>query len=153
MRYPALFILGIMVGAVITMLAVGRQLDQAHLERRALQNRVIELNETIDRLEKAMDEQRQAVRVQSVKVSLMDPPDPFASLDIEEACRGLLADLIGKEVSALDLRLVHNLLEDRIVEVSTRRYRLNVVGIQIHRQTEVLVRPVQIAGNGGEDEP
>lgn len=151
MRWVSIFILGLFAGAVITVLSVGSQLDAAHLERRALQNKVMELQNTIERLEKSLaDQEQQYMRVEQVKVSLLDPPDPFVALDIEDAALRLLADLIGKDVGNLDLRLVHNLVHERIVEVDTKRFKLLVRGVQLHRQVEVLLEATQLSANGEE---
>ena len=54
---------------------------------------------------------------EQVKVSLINPPSPFVALDLEEAAQHLLSDLIGKDVGRIDLRLVHNLVHERIVKV------------------------------------
>ena len=140
MRWLGLFILGLLVGAVITVLSVGSQLDMSHLERKALQNKVLELQNTIKRLEDSLaDQEQQYMRVEQVKVSLLDPPDPFVALDLEEAALRLLSDLIGKDVGTIDLRLVHNLIHERIVEVEGKRFKLFVRGMQLHRQVEVLL--------------
>lgn len=151
MKGLALFILGVLAGAMLAALTAGRQLDIAYLERKALQNKVIELQDTVQRLEEALEDQEQReIRVEKVKVSLVNPPDPFIALDIEEAAQRLLADLIGKEVANLDLRLVHNLVHERIVEVEGRRYKLLVQGLQLHRQTEVLLNVNLLPPDGGE---
>lgn len=151
MKGLALFILGVLAGAMVAALTAGHQLDIAHLERKALQNKVIELQDTVQRLEEALEDQEQKeIRVEKVKVSLVNPPDPFIALDIEEAAQRLLADLIGKEVANLDLRLVHNLVHERIVEVEGRRYKLLVHGLQLHRQTEVLLNVNLLPPEGGE---
>lgn len=140
MRGLAIFVLGLFVGAVLTALTVGRQLDAAYLERKALQNKVIELQDTIQRLEDSLaDQQSQSIRIEQVKVSLVDPPDPFIALDLEDEALRLLADLVGKDVGSIDLRLVHNLVNERIVEVEGKRYKLLVRGIQLYRQVEVLL--------------
>lgn len=141
MKGVAIFILGVLAGAVLTALTAGWQLDNAHLERKALQNKVIELQDTVKRLEEALaDQEHREIRVEKVKVSLINPPDPFVALDIEEAALRLLSDLIGKDVANLDLRLVHNLVHERIIEVEGKRYKLLVQGLQLHRQTEVLLK-------------
>jgi hypothetical protein len=138
MRWLALFLLGMLIGAVITVLTVGSHLDASHLERKALQNKVMELQDTIGRLEKSLaDQEQQYMRVEQVKVSLLSPPDPFVALDLEEAALRLLSDLIGKDVGTIDLRLVHNLIHERIVEIEGKSFKLYVRGIQLHRQVEV----------------
>jgi len=142
MKWLSVFIVGLLSGAVLVTLVVGGRLDTSYLERKALQNKVVELQGTIQRLEESLaDQQQQEIRIEQVKVSLLDPPDAFVALDLEEATLRLLTDLIGKDVGAIDLRLVHNLIEDRIVEVQGKRYCLRVRGIQLYRQVEVLVLP------------
>ncbi|MTI96096.1 MAG: hypothetical protein FH749_11545 [Firmicutes bacterium] len=142
MRIVAALLLGALAGAVLTALTAGRQLDASHLERRALQNKVVELQETVERLENSLAEQRQQfMTVQEVKVSLIEPPDPFVALELEEAAHRLLSDLIGKDVAELDLRLVHNLLDQRIVEAEGKRFQFEVQGLHLYQRVEVLLKP------------
>lgn len=146
MKGLAFFILGLLLGAVLTALVVGRQLDNAYLERKAVQNKVLELQDTIQRLEAALaDQQNQSISIEQVKVSLINPPSPFVALDLEEAALRLLSDLVGKDVGRIDLRLVHNLIHERIVEVEGKRFKLLVRGIQLYRQVEVMLeaQPLQ----------
>lgn len=78
---------------------------------------------------------------EQVKVSLINPPSPFVALDLEEAAQHLLSDLIGQDVGRIDLRLVHNLVHERIVKVEGKRFKLLVRGIQLYRQVEVMLEP------------
>lgn len=149
MKGLALFIIGLLLGAVLTALIVGRQLDSAYLERKAMQNKVLELQDTIKRLESALaDQQNQSIRIEQVKVSLIDPPSAFIALDLEEAALRLLSDLIGKDVERIDLRLVHNLVHDRIVEIEGKRFKFMVRGIQLYRQVEVMLEAQPLPAEG-----
>lgn len=151
MKGLALFVLGVLLGAVLTVVTVGRQLDSAYLERKALQNKVLEQLDTIQRLEKSLaDQESQALRVEQVKVSLINPPAPFLALDLEDEALRLLSDLIGKEVGRIDLRLVHNLVHERIVQVEDKRFELLVRGIQLYRQVEVMLEARPLPAEGGE---
>lgn len=141
MKLAALFVAGILTGAVITVLAVGGQLDAAHLERRALQSRVLELEDNVHRLEEILaGHEHRAMTVQQVKVVIVNPPDPFVALDLEEAAMHLLSDLVGKDVATLDLRLVYNLVDGRVVEVEGKSYLLHVQGIHLFSHTEVMLK-------------
>lgn len=122
----ASFTLGILIGASVLNLVMGRHLDNAELEIRRLRSDLTEQYEKTALLEKKLSvKQKLIVNEISVYANL---DDEFEKLEVEAAAKKLLKVIKGKNLKELDPNLVVNIIDKRIIETPEHKYRLTVKG-------------------------
>ena len=120
----ACFIFGFVFGLTAAIIHSGRLIDEILIELDTLTSELSERNSRIERLEESLADRRRRV-VQDIKLEL-NIKDPHLSLKIADTIRGLLHDLIGKELDSLVPRLIRSIIHNRIVYISGQPYVLKL---------------------------
>ncbi|HBT47284.1 MAG TPA: hypothetical protein DEA73_05320 [Peptococcaceae bacterium] len=146
-RYVAIFLLGMLVGAMGANLRLARQLDLLHLTNERLRQ---ELDATLRELSEVKEKvARQHLQVvTAVEPIISFPPDskPPAlegqaiSLALAREVQRLMEPLVGQEVSKINLVLVPGLVDDRVVKANGRSFKLKVTLVLISERVVVHVR-------------
>jgi hypothetical protein len=122
----ALFLLGVLFGAVSMNTYLAGRLDALYIEREKLK---IDLYQTTERLKK-IEAQWQSSRtpvIREISVQFAgETADPFLAMALRQAVTKLTGDLVGEKLDTLSASLAIHLLDKRIVEADNNRYRLYV---------------------------
>ncbi|EEG77135.1 hypothetical protein [Dethiobacter alkaliphilus] len=120
----ALIILGVIIGAAAMNTYLSRRMDELYIRHETLR---VELYETEERLKKieAQWQNHQALVIQEVEIQFVrEEKDQFLAVKLREAVSRLTQDLIGEEVEKVPHALLRHLIDQRIVDVEGKRYRL-----------------------------
>lgn len=131
-KYIGLFILGLLVGGVMTLVLHGQSYDNLYIQKKEVESYVIELQNTIERLEKIQQQQTHNLLVREILVQT-DLSDPVKNVDIRTEVSGLLKDLIGENVETINPELIINIVDNRVIMVEEKQFRLNVRSLVISK--------------------
>ncbi len=134
-KFIGMFLLGSLVGAFIALYMQGKNYDTLYLEKKELENYAVELQNTIDRFEKVQQLERDfVVKEITIETNLSDA---LRNVDIKREAGDLLKDLIGENVEDIDPNIIMTILNNRIVSVEDRQYRLAIRTITIAKNLKV----------------
>ena len=120
----ALVLLGVIIGAAAMNLYLSDRMDDLYIKHEKLR---VELYETAERLKKTETqwENHQVLVIRDIEIQFVkEDPDQFLEVKLHEAVSRLTQDLIGEEVEKVPHALIRHLIDERIVEVEGKRYRL-----------------------------
>lgn len=151
-RDAALLLIGIILGAVLMNIFLSRRVDELYISREKVK---VELYETGERLKK-IESQRQTHRKPLIRevdiVFDQSGQDSYLEVKLRESILKLTQSLIGEELEKVPHTLVVHLLEQRLVEIEGKHYRLHVrTVIMAEKVTYVLRYAAQVELN--DDEP
>jgi Fe-S cluster biosynthesis and repair protein YggX len=148
----AFVLVGVIAGAVAMNTFLSKRMDELYISREKLK---VSLYETEERLKKIEDQwqNQQTTLIREVNIQFEQAEDdPFLEVKLREAVTRLTQDLIGEDVEKVPHALMLHLIDQRIVEVEDKRYRIQVRTIIVaERVTYILRYAPQIEQN--EDEP
>ncbi|KNZ68275.1 hypothetical protein Tfer_3173 [Thermincola ferriacetica] len=139
LRLVALFFLGLVTGASVTNLITGRHLEKAYLEIQSLQDKVADQERQIESLQAELD-LRQESLVKEIKIHVLHD-EKYIRLEIEDFAKGMLQELVGKEVENIDPILVSNILDNRVTEIDKTAYTLRVKAVLVSERILVYIVP------------
>lgn len=130
----ALFVIGIIIGAALTTLAIGYHLDRMQNFNKKLEVQLLEKEEQIKALEDKMSEAQQWLIVKEVEIEVEMPERNFANqeeliLEIEKEVKKMIKTIRGKKVQDLDPLIVRNIVQDRQLNIFGYNFVLDVHGI------------------------
>jgi hypothetical protein len=147
----ALVITGVILGAALMNIYLADKMDELYIDREKLK---VELYETKERLKKTEDQWQihRTLVIREIEVEfLQQERDSFTEIRLREAVARLTQSLIGEDLEKIPHTLVVHLLDQRIVEVEGKQYRLQVKTVVIAEKiTYVLHYVHQIAEGDGE---
>lgn len=149
-RFIGMFLLGLLIGGVATLFLQGNSYDKLYVEKKEIESYVVELQNTIERLERLQQQQTHSLIVREISVET-DLSDPVKSVDVRAEAYRLLKDLIGENVDNLNPELIMSILDNRIIVVDGTQYRLNVRTVIIARKLEVYILTNQIQDGSGDE--
>ncbi|MGI6225031.1 MAG: hypothetical protein ACOYJ1_02120 [Peptococcales bacterium] len=140
----ALFIIGIIIGAVLATLVIGQQVEKVHSENASL---IVQLNEKqsqIKALEDTIKEAKKWFIVKEIQINLELPPRNFADKDnlelkISEAVKDMLKNIRGKKVNELDPEVIWHIVDGRQIEILGYTFTLEVRGVMISEKVTFFV--------------
>jgi hypothetical protein len=132
----ALFCIGIIIGAVLSNLAIGYQIENLHRENTDLKVQLSENENQIKALENQITEAKRWFVVQEIQIDLELPERNFADkdnlkLNINEQIKSLLKNVRGKRVNQLDPEVIWNIVDGRKLEAMGYSFTLKVKGVII----------------------
>lgn len=150
-KFVGMFLIGSLIGGFIVLYYHGRNYDTLYVEKKELESYVVELQNTIDRLEKIQEEQHREFAVKEITVET-NLSDAIRNVDIKAEVGNLLKDLIGENVEDINSELVLNILDNRIVSVQEKNYRLSVKTLTISKKIQVYLSVTDISGSDDGDQ-
>lgn len=123
----ATFSLGFLLGATMLNIISGAHLGTAELEIQKLHTELADHTEQIKALEDSLAQRKKAT-VSKIDIRIMPSKDDneYDKLEIEKTIKQLLRDVRGQEVASLDPLLVTNIIDQRIIAVSDRKFLVEV---------------------------
>ncbi|WP_353894094.1 hypothetical protein PRVXH_000869 [Proteinivorax hydrogeniformans] len=136
-RTIGILLIGVLAGAVISQILQGRIIDELYIEKKQLQTHVVELQNTIDRLEDSQLK-KQVLVVRELEVFL-EYDDEVIALELKGRINELLNNLIGEEVDSINPNLVRNIVHNRTFVIEDRRYKSSLDMLIIAETTKVYI--------------
>lgn len=132
----ALITIGIIIGAALTNLAIGYQIETLHRKNSDLKVQLSEKESQIQALEEQITEAKKWFVVQEIKIELELPKRNFADtenlkLNITEQIKDLLKNVRGKRVNQLDPEVIWHIVDGRKLEALGYSFTLEVKGVLI----------------------
>ncbi len=128
------FITGLILGAIIGTLwlsaLVSFRMDKLYEKIAYLESTIADKNDKLDRLEKSIN--KSAIVLKDIKVVLDFPGlsneqiDSIDNIAMEKSVKEKYRTLLGKEVKNLDAEILAQIIDKRILKISTAEYQLTV---------------------------
>jgi predicted PurR-regulated permease PerM len=132
----ASFIAGLILGAALLNLWIGRELDQLIYERNQLIGQLNTQQTELKKLKESLQEHKRTV-VQEVKIELNDDLDKHIQQELEEKIFSLLNNLIGKQLSEIDTNMLADSLNERTIIIEDKQYTLDLLWIILKTTTTI----------------
>lgn len=126
-------LIGILAGAAGFSLLVSYRMDQYYQEIRQLEAANEEKEIRLRRLEESVDKTKYLLK--KIEVNLIYDGDELDKIALEKSIKEKYGQLLGKEVAAIDIDLVAEVVDERIMKLEEREYKLKLKQIIL---TEVL---------------
>ena len=130
-RTLALLLLGLLLGAGITSMVIGKQVDYLTMTNKELQNQLADQEYQLQKLKDNINATQNPI-ITAIEVTLT--PDSLEKLSeyqqlhvqlaVSEKIKEWLNPLIGQELNHLDHLLIPRVVDDRIVEAENNSYRI-----------------------------
>lgn len=134
------FVVGLLAGVAVFSLLASYRLDQYYQEIRQLEVANEEKETRLKRLEESVGKTKYLLK--KIEVSLIYDGDELDRIALEKNIKEKYGQLLGKEVAAIDIDLVAEVVDERIIKLEEREYRLKLKQIIL---TEVLKIQVEVS--------
>ncbi|WP_350342746.1 hypothetical protein PRVXT_002004 [Proteinivorax tanatarense] len=135
MRTVGLLIIGFIIGAVFAQIKQGQIIDELYIEKKELENHVVDLQNTIERLEDSRKE-KQALVVRDIEIFL-EYDDEVVALELKSKVSDLLNNIIGEDVESINPNLIRSIVHNRTFVIEENRYQCNLEMLIIAETTKV----------------
>lgn len=155
LRGAALIVLGLILGASLTNLYIGRQLDNLSLANRSLREDLAYTRQQLQKMKEAAEiKRRHAISevetflILDSRENLTDYDRIAVELEAGKIVKEWLNPIIGQEVAGLDSLLIPRILDNRQIEANGNRYRLTTQLVVVNRKTSVYIRATRVKTGG-----
>ncbi|MGI9952436.1 hypothetical protein V3F56_08745 [Moorellaceae bacterium AZ2] len=146
-RYLAFFLLGVLTGASAANMWLAQQLDWLHLTNEKLRQQLEAASQELAEIKENVARQHLQV-VTAIEPIITFPPNSrppvlegqAISLALTKEVQKLMAPLMGQEVSKINLLLVPGLVDDRVVRINGRSFKLKVTLVLISERVVIHVQ-------------
>ena len=153
-RIIACLLLGILLGAAVTNILIGQQIDNLSLQNKTLQ---YQLDDALRELQKIKQSNRNQKKKTIISIEtyliltsregLTDYDELKLKSEANDKVKLWLEPLIGQEVAELDILWIPNILDNREVEANGNLYRLKSHLVAIDEKLTVYLKATQIKNN------
>lgn len=126
-------VVGILAGVAVFSLLVSYRVDQYYQEIRRLEAANEEKEIRLRRLEESVGKTKYLLK--KIEVNLLYEGDELDKINLEKSIQEKYSQLLGKEVAAIDIDLVAKVVDERIIKLEEREYKLKLKQMML---TEVL---------------
>ncbi|AZR74614.1 hypothetical protein BBF96_15265 [Anoxybacter fermentans] len=147
-RMLAALVLGVILGAAVTNLLLGYQLDQLVYENKKLAQ---QLNEEKQRLKQFEKDYYGTPVVQKVVLKLISNEDKYTEQELEKKIKDLLTGLVGLKINDLDPTILRDILHKRAIPLGKDTYLLESETIIIDDKLTFFIRVKKIHNNNLND--
>jgi regulator of replication initiation timing len=151
LRYFSLLLLGAIISSSLTVFLIGSQIDQLSLENENLKDKLstcesenIELQDSLKQRKLVVTSIEPVINFVTNDLTTFDKEN--YSLKISKVIKEFLSPLIGKEIEKIDHSLVPEVVENRIINIDGRNFKINV-------KTVIFTQKVTIILNVKEQNP
>ncbi|WP_027338919.1 hypothetical protein [Halonatronum saccharophilum] len=130
LRILASFILGLIIGATILNLSISPYLDELIYQNKELESQVESQETQLNNLEESLAEERRKV-IRRVEVQLDSTLDKHINQELKKRILDLLNSLVGRDLDDVDGSLLAQTLNNRIIIIEGKSYKLDLIWIVI----------------------
>jgi septal ring factor EnvC (AmiA/AmiB activator) len=132
------FLVGLVTGGMIGIMSltvlISYRLDQFYEEIAELKSVIEEKDDRLNKLEESTNKQRFILK--EIKIELTFEGDEMDEIELKKHIRNKYITLIGKQVKSIDIDLLEEVIDHRIMELGKNRYQLFIRKIIL---TDILV--------------
>ena len=135
-------VVGVLAGVAVFSLLVSYRLDQYYQEIRQLELANDEKETRLRRFEESVDKTKYMLK--KIEVLLSYEGDELDKLTLEKNIKDRYGQLLGKEVASIDIDLVAGVVDDRIIKLEEREYRLELKKIMLAEVLKIWVEAILV---------
>lgn len=135
---------GILAGVVVFSLLVSYRMDKYYQEIRQLEVANEEKETRLLRLEESVDKTNYMLK--KIEVTLIYEGDELDRIALEKSIKEKYGQLLGKEVEAIDIDLVAEVVDERIMKLEEREYKLKLKKIMLAEVLKIWVEVCCLEG-------
>lgn len=118
---------GVLLGSTLMTVLVSYRMDECYKKIAYLEKTIEEKNEKLEKLEKSINNSNIILKDIEIILSYeVEEIDPIDNIEIEKAIKEKYKLLLGKEVKSLDVDLLDQVVDKRILKFDTGEYKLKV---------------------------
>ncbi len=135
---------GVLIGASLVTLLLGYRLDDSLQRISHLQAAVNEKDARLAKLEESVNKKKFILR--RIEVVLHFSGDETEKTALDKYVKERYSNLVGKEVGSIDTDLVAEVIDNRVVRINNRDYRLTAGRILVADVLKIWVTAVPLPG-------
>lgn len=148
----AVFIIGLILGAVAATVYIGSQIDNLTLANKDLQIQLAEARHSLAKLQEESSISKKKNTINTVETFLIiDSPEDMTDYDkltVEfeagKRVKEWLKPIIGEDVAGLDSLLIPRIVDNRELEANGRKYRLRTHLVVVNQKTTVYIKAARV---------
>lgn len=133
---------GSMIGAVLTSALLGYRVDQQHQIIHNLETTNQDQAVRLLKLEEAINQRK--IVLKNIEIHIQNPGDDMDHLTLQKSIREKLVSLLGKEVGNIDVELVGEIVDGRILQLDEAEYRLKLKKLILSDVLKIWVEAAEI---------
>ena len=138
---------GVLLGSVIIMMLVSYRMDECYEKIAYLDKTIEEKDNKLDKLEKSINNSELVLKdIEIILNWKMEHVNQIDSIEIEKAIKEKYNLLLGKEVKSIDIELLEQIIDKRILKFDDGEYKLKVAKIVL---TDILKLWVEVESLSG----
>jgi hypothetical protein len=122
-------IIGILLGSAALISLISYRVDKYHEEIRYLKSTIEDKDIKLQKLQESINNRRFVLR--DIKIELTWDGNDIDKITIEKSIREKYRNLLGKEVKNIDIDMVGEVIDKRIMRIDNKEYRLSVTRIML----------------------
>ncbi len=152
-RYLMILIIGVLVGASVTNIMIGKQIDNLHISNQALRQQLSVSERELQSLKESLEKnERQIITGIEVEVGFVGEEltgyeESSAILTAEESVEDWLKVIKGQEINDVDYMLIPEIIDGRAIQVDGRKFNLNVKLVVLTKTVIVYLEAEPISAN------
>ncbi len=120
-------VFGFLCGIVLLTILVSYRMDKKSMVIKQMQNTIDDRNTKLEKLEKSLDAiNNMQYILKDIEILLNYEGNELDKLEVEKVIEDKYKNLIGKEVSSIDVELVSQVIDKRILIFDEKKYKLKV---------------------------
>ncbi len=136
------FIIGTLLGLISLSAFISYRLDEYHQRIASLSSVIEEKNMTLEKLEDSINKRKLIVK--DVEVYLNSKEDKLVNIELEKHIRQKLGTFIGKEVKKVEGDMLWEVINQRIMKIGDKEYRLEANRLVISEVINIWVEVKQL---------
>ena len=134
LRYViALFILGIILGALFLNLYISKKMDTLILKKKELQKNITQQKQQIQKLKKNLKKHKREF-IKEANIKIKTDLNQHAQQEVKSKIYQLLDNQIGKEISKFDPLDVIDIFDNRYIPIEDKKFLLNFQYLIIYNE-------------------
>lgn len=136
------FVIGTLLGLISLSAFISHRLDEYHQRIASLSSVIEEKNMTLEKLEDSINKRKLIVK--DVEVYLNSKEDKLVNIELEKHIRQKLGTFIGKEVKKVEGDMLWEVINQRIMKIGDKEYRLEANRLVISEVINIWVEVKQL---------
>ena len=131
-------LIGIVIGAISLSTLISYRIDGYLKEITYLEATIDEMDVKLDKLEESINKNRFILRNISIKL-IYEEDDEIDIVTLTKHIKDKYNNLLGKEVKTIDIEMVTEVIDNRIMKIDNDEYKLNVTKVLLSEELKIWV--------------
>ncbi|MTI82802.1 MAG: hypothetical protein FH756_02665 [Firmicutes bacterium] len=152
-RYLMILIIGVLVGASVTNIMIGKQIDNLHISNQALRQQLSVSERELQSLKESLEKnERQIITGIEVEVGFVGEEltgyeESSAILTAEESVEDWLKVIKGQEINDVNYMLIPEIIDGRAIQVDGRKFNISVKLVVLTKTVIVYLEAEPVSAN------